>query len=95
MLSQPISVSFDIGGGRMVTIETGKIARQAHGSVTVRMGNSILMATVVANKEAKEGQDFFLFLLIIWRSSLLPDVSLDLSSSVKEDCLILKFSLAV
>jgi len=59
MLSQPISVSFDIGGGRMVTIETGKIARQAHGSVTVRMGNSILMATVVANKEAKEGQDFF------------------------------------
>ena len=59
MLSQPISVSFDIGGGRIVTIETGKLARQAHGSVTVRLGNSILLATVVANKEAKEGQDFF------------------------------------
>lgn len=59
MLSQPISVTFDIGGGRMVTIETGKLARQAHGSVTVRQGNSIMLATVVANKEPKEGQDFF------------------------------------
>ena len=59
MLSQPISVTFDIGGGREVTIETGKLARQADGSVTVRQGNCILLATVVANKEPKEGQDFF------------------------------------
>lgn len=59
MLSQPISVTFDIGGGRMVSIETGKLARQAHGSVTVRQGNSIMLATVVANKEPKEGQEFF------------------------------------
>src|SRR5450631_4877688 len=59
MLSQPISVTFDVGGGRMVTIETGKLARQADGAVTVRQGNSILLATVVANKEPKEGQDFF------------------------------------
>ena len=59
MLSQPISVTFDIGGGRMVTIETGKLARQADGAVTVRQGNSIILATVVANKEPKEGQDFF------------------------------------
>jgi polyribonucleotide nucleotidyltransferase len=59
MLSQPISVTFDIGGGRMITIETGKLARQADGAVTVRQGNCILLATVVANKEPKEGQDFF------------------------------------
>ncbi|MBL7696660.1 MAG: polyribonucleotide nucleotidyltransferase [Chitinophagaceae bacterium] len=59
MLSQPISVTFDIGGGRMVTIETGKLARQANGSVTIRQGNCIILATVVANKEPKEGQDFF------------------------------------
>ncbi len=59
MLSQPKSVIFDIGGGREVTIETGKLARQADGAVTVRQGNSILLATVVANKEPKEGQDFF------------------------------------
>src|SRR6201991_2129547 len=55
----PKSVTFDIGGGRMVTIETGKMARQADGAVTVRQGNCILLATVVATKEPKEGQSFF------------------------------------
>lgn len=59
MLSQPINVTFDIGGGRMVSIETGKLARQADGAVTVRQGNCMLLATVVANKEPREGQDFF------------------------------------
>lgn len=59
MLSQPLSVSFDLGGGREVSIETGKLARQADGSVTVKQGNNILLATVVANKDPKEGQDFF------------------------------------
>jgi polyribonucleotide nucleotidyltransferase len=59
MLSQPISSSFDIGGGKIVTIETGKLARQADGAVTVRQGNCILLATVVANHEPREGQDFF------------------------------------
>src|ERR1700760_1134342 len=59
MLSQPTSVTFDIGEGRTVSIETGKLARQADGAVTVRQGNCIILATVVANKEPKEGQDFF------------------------------------
>jgi polyribonucleotide nucleotidyltransferase len=59
MLSQPISVTFDIGGGREVSIETGRLARQADGAVTVRQGNCIILATVVANKEPKEGQSFF------------------------------------
>ncbi len=59
MSSQPINVSFDIGNNRIVTIETGKLARQAHGSVTVRQGNCIILATAVANKEPKEGQSFF------------------------------------
>ncbi len=44
--------------GREITVETGKLARQADGSVVVRMGNSMLLATVVANQEAKEGADF-------------------------------------
>jgi len=52
-------ISFDIGGGRNVTIETGKLARQADGAVTVRQGNCIILATVVANREPKEGQSFF------------------------------------
>ena len=43
----------------MVTIETGKMARQADGSVTVRLGNCIILATVVANREPKVGQSFF------------------------------------
>ena len=59
MLSQPISVRFDLGGNREVLIETGKLARQADGAVTVRQGNCIILATVVANMEPREGQDFF------------------------------------
>lgn len=58
-LLQPQSVTFDIGGDRTVTIETGKLARQADGAVTVRQGDCIILATVVANKEPKEGQSFF------------------------------------
>src|SRR5919206_126926 len=59
MLKQKFSKSFDIGEGRQVTIETGRLARQADGAVTVTMGNNILLATVVATEEPKEGQDFF------------------------------------
>src|SRR5687767_7514387 len=59
MLTQPIQKKIDIGDGREVIIETGRLARQADGAVTVRQGNCILLATVVANREAKEGQSFF------------------------------------
>lgn len=58
MLQQPLSVSFSVNG-REVFIETGKLARQADGAVTVKCGNAILLATVVANKEPREGQEFF------------------------------------
>lgn len=59
MLTQKISKSFSIDAGREVIIETGRLARQADGSVTVRMGNCILLATAVATREPKEGQEFF------------------------------------
>ena len=59
MLTQPKSVTFDLGNGREVTIETGKLARQADGAVTIRQDNCIILATVVANKDPREGQDFF------------------------------------
>ena len=59
MLTQKFSKTFDIGGGREVTIETGRLARQADGAVTVKMGNCILLATVVATEEPKPGQEFF------------------------------------
>jgi polyribonucleotide nucleotidyltransferase len=45
-------------GGKEISIETGKLAKQADGSVVVRMGDTMLLATVVAAPEAKEGVDF-------------------------------------
>jgi len=45
--------------GRTITIETGKLAKQADGSVTVRMGDTILLATVVSSKDLRDGIDFF------------------------------------
>lgn len=44
--------------GRQVTIETGKLAKQADGAVVVKLGDAMLLATVVSNKDAKEGIDF-------------------------------------
>ncbi len=48
----------DFGDGRQVTIETGKLAKQADGAVVVKQGNTMLLATVVAAKEAKDDCDF-------------------------------------
>lgn len=53
-----IQHSFDLGDGRIVTLETGKLAKQADGAVVVKLGNTMILATVVSNKEAKEGVDF-------------------------------------
>lgn len=53
-----ITKTFDLGDGRTISIETGKLAKQADGSCVVRMGNTMLLATVVAAKEAKEDVDF-------------------------------------
>ncbi len=47
-----------LGDGRTITLETGKLAKQADGSVMVRMGNTMLLATVVAAKDAVPGTDF-------------------------------------
>ncbi len=55
----PITTSFDLPDGRTVTVETGKLATQADGAVVVRMGNTMLFASVVSAREAKEGQNFF------------------------------------
>ena len=45
-------------GGKQISIETGKLAKQADGAVVLRMGDTMILATVVANKGAKEGVDF-------------------------------------
>ena len=53
-----VTKSFNLPDGRQVTIETGKLAKQADGAVVVRLGDAMLLATVVSAKEAKEGIDF-------------------------------------
>jgi polyribonucleotide nucleotidyltransferase len=53
-----IQHTFDIGDGRTITLETGKLAKQADGSVVVRFGNTMLLASVVSAPEAKAGVDF-------------------------------------
>ena len=46
-------------GQHSVTLETGEIARQASGAVMVSIEDTVILATVVARKDAKPGQDFF------------------------------------
>ncbi len=53
-----ISKTFDVGDGREITIETGKLAKQADGSVVIRMGNTMLLATACAKQDAGENVDF-------------------------------------
>ena len=55
---QPISKTIILPDGREIVIETGKLAKQADGSVTLRMGNTVLLATVCAAKDANPGVDF-------------------------------------
>lgn len=51
--------SFDLGNGQEVTIETGRLARQADGSALVKCGNTMILATVVSSKTPKPGLNFF------------------------------------
>ncbi len=55
---QPIKKTITLADGREITLETGKLAKQADGAVELRMGNTMLLATVVSAKEAGEGVDF-------------------------------------
>ena len=50
--------TIDLGDGRQIVLETGRLARQADGAVLLKMGKTMLLATVVAAKEAKEDTDF-------------------------------------
>jgi len=55
---QVIQETIDLGDGRTITIETGVLAKQADGAVMVRMGDTMMLATVVSAKQAKEDVDF-------------------------------------
>ncbi|MCB0397300.1 MAG: polyribonucleotide nucleotidyltransferase [Flavobacteriales bacterium] len=54
-----VTKTIDLGDGRSISVETGKLAKQANGSVVVRMGDTMLLATVVSNKDAAENPAFF------------------------------------
>src|SRR6266436_1270600 len=52
-------VSVELSGGKRLSFETGKLAKQAHGSVVVRIGDNVVLATATANPDPREGIDFF------------------------------------
>src|SRR3984885_10055908 len=53
------AVVVDLAGGKQITFETGKLAKQAHGAAVVRQGDNVVLATAVANADPREGIDFF------------------------------------
>src|SRR5881398_1500712 len=59
MKPEPTSITVDLAGGKRISFETGKLARQAHGAVVVRMGDNVVLATATANPDPREGIDFF------------------------------------
>ena len=52
-------VSVELSGGKRISFETGKLAKQAHGATVVRIGDNVVLATAVANPDPREGIDFF------------------------------------
>ena len=58
MIPEPIRETIQLEDGRTISIETGKLAKQADGSVVVRMGNTMLLATAVASKDVNPDIDF-------------------------------------
>src|ERR1700738_237592 len=52
-------VSVELAGGKPLSFETGKLAKQAHGSVVARIGDTVVLATATANPDPREGIDFF------------------------------------
>ncbi len=59
MKPEATKVSIEIAGGKQLSIETGKLAKQAHGAAVVRFGENVVLATATANPEPREGIDFF------------------------------------
>jgi polyribonucleotide nucleotidyltransferase len=59
MKPEASEIRVDLTGGKHLNFETGKLAKQAHGSAVVRIGDNVVLATAVANAEPREGIDFF------------------------------------
>ena len=59
MKPEPTTVTVTLAGGKTISFESGKLAKQAHGSVVVRLGENVVLATATANPDPREGIDFF------------------------------------
>src|SRR5947207_668657 len=59
MKPEATEISVQLSGGKTLKFETGKLAKQAHGSTVVRMGDNVVLATAVSNPDPREGIDFF------------------------------------
>ncbi len=59
MKPEATTVTVTLTGGKELSFESGKLAKQAHGSAVVRLGENVVLATAVANAEPREGVDFF------------------------------------
>src|SRR5216684_6985020 len=59
MKPEASSVTVDLAGGKQISFETGKLAKQAGGAAVVRLGDNVVLATATANADPREGIDFF------------------------------------
>ncbi len=59
MKPEASTVTVDLAGGKQLSFETGKLAKQAHGAAVVRMGDNVVLATATSNPDPREGIDFF------------------------------------
>ena len=83
MKPEATSVTVHLAGGKEISFETGKLAKQAGGAAVVRLGENVVLATATANADPREGIDFF---PSPWTTANTPtpaDVSPEASSSAK------------
>src|ERR1022692_2717035 len=59
MKPEATSVTVNLAGGKQISFETGKLAKQAHGAAVVRLGENVVLATALSNPDPREGIDFF------------------------------------
>src|SRR5258708_8530872 len=59
MKPEATSITVDLAGGKKISFETGKLAKQAHGAAVVRLGDNVVLATATSNADPREGLDFF------------------------------------
>ena len=90
MIPKTYKEIIDLGDGRSISIETGKLAKQAHGSVVVQMGKCMLLCTVVSNY--KSANVDFLPLTVDYREKLQQQESIQVDSlKERQDLVVMKF----